>query len=312
MIAETESKVYHWEKWSGKIPDDAIFTSKRHIVARTKIDDNWQMANYDVSTSKCVSRYGKTEWSDIKDFEIFVAEPDAVVEWVSGFLGAYPIGGVPIGSRGLYVGRNIWSDDWILFPASIDPQSHEATVICTDGWHAPPEYEALVIRDASDLKASECTSPFAWCKWYGLAFDNAVPVSERYGVGRVNLSGVRGLNTYGKLDLKNNRFTLIWNDKIQSYAPGKVEVLVHSKDGIVEWVPYDLTNNPPLGAIGYHYSGGRKYVGRIKSEVTNNEYIPAEIDKKAENCTYIFDKKIMKDTKCEILTITIPTNAKAC
>jgi len=302
MITESEnseSKPYRWEKWSGEYSEDAVFANPRHIIARVYVADNWTAAAYDVAANQCRWRY-TWETDFVTDFEILVAEPDSVVEWVRGVLGAYPIGGVPVGSRGLYFSRMIKDNKWYLCPAYIDPIDQRSVYINEMQWNVEYEYEALVIRHPTDLKASECITPFAWCTWNGIQYDNAVKVSERYVVARV---GQSFKSYYAELDLKSGKCRVGRDGKIRSYWPDAVEVLVHSKDAIVEWVPHDCKADVPSNAMGYWYSHSSNYVGRIKSETTSNEYVPANIDFLSSNCSYLVDGKIMQGTECEILII---------
>jgi len=301
MIADSTSKLYRWEKWSGKLPDDAIYTSQYNVVARTKVDGKYVLANYDLGNVECNWGRGVTKF--VKDFEILVAEPDSVVEWVDAYLGDYPLGGVPVNEDEQYVARGVsGSVEKRMKSAYISPNKQMAYIVCQLGNWILTSYQALVVRDPSNLKAAECSTPFAWCTWEGLTFRNAVHISERYVVGR-SCAGDKDIVIYGQLDLENCQFKLVWEGSILDRWPNKVDVLVHSKNAIVEWVPYDCGQETPANSIGYDLTSGTRYVGRISNALTAGEYVPGMIDKTNKKFIYIREGKIVEDKKCEILVI---------
>jgi len=301
MIEQPKSALYRWEKLSGKLPEDAIYTSQYYVVARTKIDNKYRLARYDLGKSDCTCGWG--EYKSVKDFEILVAEPGAIVEWVTAYLGDYPFGGISADEEGQFIGRaSSGGVEKRLKPGYINSKDQLMYVVCETGRWVKFNYEALVIRDPSDLKATECGTPFSWCSWEGLDYPNAVCISERYVVGR-SIIGSGSLAIYGELDLENHQFQLVWENVVQERWPAKVDVLVHNKDAIVEWVPYDCTKPAPDNSIGYDLTVGNRYVGRISNALTMGKYVPAMIDKEVEKCIYIRDYKILEAKKCEILVI---------
>jgi len=300
-MIQLTSELYKWEKWSGKLPDGAIYTSQYYVIARTKIDNNYKLARYSLGTSECL--HTLNEYKTTKDFEILIAEPGPVVEWVTAYLGDYPLEGVPVGVDDQFIGRGKSGGiEKRLKPGYIVPKEQQLWVICETGRWCYDEYEALVIRDPSNLKAVECATPFSWYTWDGLEYGNAVRIGEKYVVAMSKMGSSKSV-TFGQLNLENHQFKVVWENVIQSRWPEEVEVLVHNKDAIVEWVVFDCANAVPDNSIGYGSGDAKKYVGKISNAITASEYVPAIVDKGKQNCTYFSDGKIVEDKICEILVI---------
>jgi len=302
---DPQKSLYHWEKWQpglSPLPELAVYADSYCIVARGQFENNWYIARFELATSKCSFQTDKSLSKEVDIFELLVSDPDAVVEWITCFRGDIPSGCVgPIGSQNFYIGRAKGvTEDKTYKLGFIDPtKGHMTGLFAT---LVPPftNYEALVIRDPLDLKASECATPYSWYEWEGMLYDDAVYVCDRYVVGRIEVPKEDD-NRVGQFDIKKKRLCYVNSTAIAMQCVDGAKLLVKGQKAVVEWKAFKCEDPVPDNALRLFVNC---YVGRVPNANAEEPYLVCNVlTGTVKDCIFYQDGKVEKLKECEILII---------
>lgn len=280
---------FSWERFTGRIPSNAVHASENYIVIRAYHANDWMTGKYSPKEGKAYICYDSKEIELRSNFEVLVAAPNATVEWVPASHGQIPHGAIgPLGKDQVFVGRAICpKPENVYTPGKIHP-SHMSLYIPFDGKEITcPNYEACVIR----------FSMTRWEKFYGTIPHNAVFASREYAVIRA----LHGNNWIpGKLSIREMKAYIAY-DSTEVEVKSGIEILLHAPGTEARWITIS-DGKIPSGAVGPLGADG-VYIGRGVCPKPESVYTPGKIHP-SHGCFYMpFDGKELTFKVYEALVI---------
>ena len=280
---------YTWERFNGRIPNNAVHAGDSYVVIRAHHANDWIAGKLNTHDLKAYLPYDEKEVQVSSGIEVLVPTPGAVVEWVPASNGQVPHGTVgPFGNDNVFIGRVLCPKPENTYtPGKIHP-AHKTLYISFDGKEVNQQsYEACVIR--SDVTR--------WEKFHGRVPEHAVHASSEYVVIRAQHG-----NDWvpGKLGTKELKAYIAYDMKEVEVQSG-FEVLLHAPGTEVKWIPAS-NGSVPSGAIGPFGADGA-YIGRAMCPQPESVYTPGKIHP-AHQCLYMpFDGKETSHKSYEALVI---------
>lgn len=281
---------YAWERFTGRIPSNAVHASDNYVVIRAYHANDWMTGKYNLKQGRAYISYDYKEIEPTSDFEVLTAAPGATVEWISASNGQIPHGAVgPIGKDQVFVGRALCpKPENVYTPGKIHP-SHKNLYIPFDGKEVPcSSYEACVIR----------SSMTRWEKFHGAIPQQAVYASNEYAVIRASHGGNW---VPGKLKIRDMKAYIAYDMK-EVEVKSEFEILLHAPGTEARWVPAS-NGSVPSGAVG-PLGADNAYIGRAMCPQPESTYTPGKIHP-SHGCLYMpFDGKEVDFKSYEALVIS--------
>lgn len=280
---------YTWERFNGRVPQNAVQASDSYVVIRAHHANDWIAGKLSTKSLKAYVPFDSKEVEIQSEIEVLVPTPGSVVEWVPASNGQVPQGAVgPFGNDNVFVGRAVCpTPESTYTPGKIHP-AHKSLYIPFDGKEVShTSYEACVIR--SDVTR--------WEKFHGRVPEHAVHASSEYVVIRAQHG-----NDWvpGKLSTKSLKAYIAYDSKEVEVSSG-VEVLLHAPGTEARWIPAS-NGSVPSGAVGPIGADGA-YIGRALCPYPENAYTPGKIHP-SHHCLYMpFDGKEASHKDYEALVI---------
>ena len=280
---------YTWERFTGRIPQNAVYASDSYVVIRAYHANDWITGKLSTKDFKAYLPYDEKEVQVSSGIEILVPAPGTVVEWVQASHGQVPQGAVgPFGKDNVFVGRAICPrPESVYTPGKIHP-SHKSLYIPFDGKEINHQtYEACVIR----------VGITRWERFHGRVPEQAVYASNKYVVIRAYHAGNW---VPGKLSTQSMKAYIAYDMK-EVEIGSNFEVLLHAPGTEAKWIP-SFNGTVPAGAIGPFGADG-VYIGRAMCPQPESVYTPGKIHP-AHQCLYMpFDGKENSHKNYEALVI---------
>lgn len=266
---------HHWERFSGHIPQGAVYASDIYLVIRADngLGDH-VVGKYHIGQRQAYIPYGGLEVATNNNVEVLVAAPGLQVNWVPASHGTIPSGTIgPIGKEGLFVGRAVCPQPENKHtPGKIHP-GHKCLYM---PWGGKEErfdtYEALVITSGP---------AHHWEKFTGSFPHGTVYASDTYAVIRADNG--HGDFVVGKYHTGQRQAYIPYGGK-EVPVSHNVEILVAAPGSHVQWVTGGH-GSVVQGAVGPIGNEGL-FVGRARCPQPENQYTPGKIHP-GHKCLYM-------------------------